>query len=81
MKLKRIGIDLAKYVFQVHGVDAAEQVVVRKRLTRGQMLRFFVQVEPTLIGMEACGSAHYWARELMKRGHTVKLIPPQYVKP
>jgi transposase len=81
MKLKRVGIDLAKHVFQVHGVDEAEQVVVRKRLTRGQMLRFFVQVEPTLIGMEACGGSHYWARELSKLGHTVKLIPPQYVKP
>ena len=81
MKLKRIGIDLAKHVFQVHGVDEAEQVVVRKRLTRSQMLRFFVQVEPTLMGMEACGGSHYWARELMKMGHTVKLVPPPYVKP
>lgn len=81
MKIKRIGIDLAKQVFQVHGVDQTESAVLRKRLTRNQMLRFFVQVEPTLIGMEACASSHYWARELGKLGHTVKLIPPQYVKP
>ena len=81
MKIKRMGIDLAKHVFQVHGVDVTEQVVLRKRLTRGQMRRFFVHVEPTLIGMEACGGAHDWARELSKLGHTVKLIPPQYVKP
>ncbi len=81
MKIKRIGIDLAKQVFQVHGVDQTEAVTLRRRLTRSQMLRFFVQVQPTLIGMEACGSAHYWARELSKLGHTVKLIPPQYVKP
>jgi transposase len=82
MKLKRIGIDLAKQVFQVHGVDhQTESAVLKRRLTRGQMLRFFAQVEPTLIGMEACASSHYWARELSKLGHTVKLIPPQYVKP
>jgi transposase len=81
MKLKRMGIDLAKQVFQVHGVDQTESVTLRRRLTRGQMLRFFTQVEPTLIGMEACASSHYWARELSKMGHTVKLIPPQYVKP
>ena len=81
MKIKRIGVDLAKHVFQVHGVDEAEVVVVRKRLTRGQMLKFFAQVEPTLVGMEACGGAHYWARELSQLGHTVKLLPPQYVKP
>lgn len=81
MKLKRVGIDIAKQVFQVHGVDESEQVVVRKRLTRKQMLKYFAQLEPTLIGMEACGGSHYWARELTKLGHTVKLIPPQYVKP
>lgn len=81
MKLKRVGIDLAKHVFQVHGVDEGEQVVVRKRLTRGQLLRFFAQVAPTLVGMEACGGSHYWARELSKLGHPVKLMPPQYVKP
>lgn len=80
MKLKRIGIDLAKHVFQIHGVDQTESVTLRRRLTRGQMLRFFAQIEPTLIGMEACASSHYWARELSKMGHTVKLIPPQYVK-
>lgn len=81
MKIKCIGVDLAKHVFQVHGVDEAERVVVGKRLTRGQMLKFFAQVEPTLVGMEACGGAHYWAPELSKLGHTAKLILPQYVKP
>ncbi len=81
MKIKRIGIDLAKHVFQVHGVDEVEQVVLKKRLRRSEMLTFFAKVEPTLIGVEACGSAHYWARELGKLGHSVKLMPPQYVKP
>lgn len=81
MKIKRIGIDLAKHVFQVHGVDECEKAVLKKRLRRGEMLTFFAKVEPTLIGVEACGSAHYWARELSKLGHTVKLMPPQYVKP
>jgi transposase len=81
MKIKRIGIDLAKQVFQIHGVDECEKAVLKKRLTRGEMLKFFASLEPTLIGVEACGSAHYWARELSKLGHTVKLMPPQYVKP
>jgi transposase len=81
MKIKRIGIDLAKHVFQIHGVDECEEVVLKKRLRRSEMLTFFAKVKPTLIGVEACGSAHYWARELSKLGHTVKLMPPQYVKP
>lgn len=81
MKIKRIGIDLAKHVFQVHGVDECEKAVLKKRLRRGEMLTFFAKVEPTLIGVEACGSAHYWARALSQLGHTVKLLPPQYVKP
>jgi transposase len=63
MKVTRIGVDLAKHSFQVHGVDAHDKVVVRKQLTRGKMLTFFAQLPPCLIGMEACGSAHYWARE------------------
>ena len=82
MKLKRIGVDLAKSVFQVHGVDSHEQVQVRKQLRRSQMLDFFRQVEsPCVVAMEACGSAHYWGRELIKLGHEVRLISPQFVKP
>ena len=81
MELKRVGVDLAKRVFQVHGVDAGERPVVRKALSRTQMRLFFQNLQPTLIGMEACGSAHYWARELAALGHEVKLIPPQFVKP
>lgn len=81
MELKRVGMDLAKRVFQVHGVDAGERPVARKALSRAQMRQFFQTLAPTLIGMEACGSAHYWARELAAMGHVVKLIPPQFVKP
>lgn len=81
MKLKRIGIDLAKQVFQVHGVDSHEQVKCRKQLKRHQVLEFFCQLEPCLVVMEACGSAHYWARELRTQGHEVRLIAPQFVKP
>lgn len=75
-----IGVDLAKNVFQVHSVDAHGKVVVAKALKRKQMRPFFEKLEPCLIGMEACGSAHYWARELTTLGHTVKLMPPIYVK-
>lgn len=81
MKLKRIGVDLAKQVFQVHGVDSHEQVKCRKQLKRHQMQDFFRQLEPCVVAMEACGSAHYWARELGKLGHEVRLIAPQFVKP
>ena len=81
MKLNRIGLDLAKQVFQVHGVDSHEQVKCRKQLKRQQMLDFFRQLEPCLVVMEACGSAHYWARELRVLGHEVRLIAPQFVKP
>lgn len=80
MQVTTIGLDLAKSVFQVHGVDADGTVIVRKALRRAQVLSFFAQLPPCLIGMEACGSAHYWARELSKLGHTVKLMPPSYVK-
>jgi len=76
-----IGLDLAKLVFQVHGADEGGMPVVRKKLRRGQMLGFFASLSPCLVGMEACGSAHYWARELQALGHEVRLIPPQYVKP
>jgi len=81
MNIKRIGIDLAKQVFQLHGVDRLERVVLRKQLRRAQMHEFFKDLPPCLIGMEACGSSHYWARELGKYGHQVKLIAAQFVKP
>ena len=77
----RIGMDTSKYIFQVHGVDGSEQPVLRKRLARKQMLDFFAKLPPTVIGMEACGTSHHWARELKKLGHEVKLIAPQHVKP
>ena len=81
MKTTTIGIDLAKIVFQIHGVDERGKMSVRKQLKRAEMLSYFVNLEPCLIGMEACGSAHYWARKLEGYGHTVKLIAPQFVKP
>lgn len=81
MNIKRIGLDLAKQVFQLHAVDHCERVVLRKTLRRSQMLTFFTRLEPCLIGIEACGSSHYWARELTRLGHTVRIIPPQFVKP
>jgi transposase len=81
MNIKRIGIDLAKQVFQVHGVDSHEQAVLKKKLKREQMLAFFRELPPALIGLEACSSAHYWGRELQRLGHTVKLMAPQFVKP
>src|SRR6266567_3007224 len=79
-KIARIGIDTSKSVFQLHGVDEKEQVVLRCRLRRRNFLAFFAKLEPTVIGLEACGASHYWARELEKLGHEVVLIPPQYVK-
>ncbi|MEA2808564.1 MAG: transposase, partial [Rhodospirillaceae bacterium] len=79
-KITTIGLDLAKHVFQVHGVDEAEGVVVRRQLRRGQLLAFFAGLPPCLVGMEACATAHYWARELTALGHEVRLMPPQYVK-
>ena len=81
MKVTTIGVDLAKSVFQVHGVDGSGKASVRKRLRRNQVLPFFAQLPECLIGMEACSGAHYWARELQKLGHTVKLMAPQFVKP
>jgi transposase len=75
-----MGIDLAKNVFQLHGVDKHEKVVLRKQLKRSQMLEMFANKPPMLIGIEACGGAHYWARELTKLGHTVKTMAPQHVK-
>ena len=81
MKITTVGIDLAKLVFQIHGVDARGKVAVRRQLKRAEMSSYFVNLEPCLIGMEACGSAHYWARKLEGYGHTVKLMAPQFVKP
>jgi transposase len=80
-KIIRIGLDTSKSVFQLHGVNQAEQPVLRKKLRRGQVLAFFAALPPTKMGMEACGAAHYWARELRAQGHDVVLLPPQYVKP
>ena len=81
MNITTIGIDLAKNVFQVHGADEKGKAVLKKQLKRAQMLAFFANLKPCRIGMETCGSAHYWARKLQALGHTVQLIPPQYVKP
>lgn len=81
MNVTTIGIDLAKNVFQVHGADEKGKTVLKKQLKRAQMLAFFANLTPCRIGMEACGSAHYWARKLQGLGHTVQLIAPQYVKP
>jgi transposase len=81
MNVTTIGIDLAKSVFQVHGVDKDGKTVIQKRMRRSKVLEFFVQLPPCLIGMEACSSAHYWARKLREQGHEVKLMAPQFVKP
>jgi transposase len=80
MQITTIGLDIAKNVFQVHGIDADEKVVVRKQLRRSQVLEFFMALPPCLIGMEACATAHYWARELTKLGHKVRLMPARDVK-
>jgi transposase len=80
MQITTIGLDIAKNVFQVHGIDAAEKVVVRKQLRRGQMMKFFAVLPPCLVGMEACATAHYWARELTRLGHEVRLMPAKDVK-
>ncbi len=76
-----IGLDLAKSVFQVHGVDAGGQVIVRRQLKRRYVVTFFQKLSPCLVGIEACASAHHWSRELQALGHTVRLMPPAYVKP
>ena len=76
-----MGLDIAKLVFQVHGVDAGGQVIVRRQLKRRYVLTFFQKLSPCLVGIEACGSAHHWSRELQTLGHTVRLMPPAYVKP
>lgn len=81
MEVTRIGLDIAKTVFQVHGVDARDKVVVRKQLTRSKVLTYFAQLPPCRIGIEACGSAHYWGRELQKLGHDVRFMAVQLIKP
>jgi transposase len=81
MKITTIGIDLAKNVMQIHGVDGRGKAVLKRQLKRAQMAAYFANLEPCLIGMEACGSAHHWARKLEKLGHTVRLMAPQFVKP
>ncbi len=77
----RIGMDTSKNVFQLHGVDQTEGVVIRRQLRRREMIKFFESTPPTLIAIEACGSSHHWGRLLSAFGHEVRLIPPQYVKP
>jgi len=81
MKISVLGIDLAKQVFQLHGVDEQGQAVLRKKLTRSRLLAFIAQLDPCLIGLEACSSSNYWAREMKSLGHAVRLISPQFVKP
>src|SRR5919206_2479563 len=76
-----VGLDTAKNLFQVHGADARGRPVLRRKLARGKVLEFFATLPPCLVGLEACGAAHYWARELRKLGHEVRLMPPQYVRP
>ena len=81
MDITTIGFDLAKTVFQVHGADGEGRAVLRRKLRRGKVLGFFAGLPSCLVGMEACASAHYWAREIQALGHEVRLIPPQYVRP
>jgi transposase len=81
MQVTTVGLDLAKNIFQVHGVSENGEVVFNQALRRAQLLAFFEKIEPCLVGMEACGSSHYWARQLIKLGHDVRLIPAMYVKP
>jgi len=81
MEITTTGLHLAKSLFQVHGVDATGQVVVRKSLRPAQMLPFFAKLPSCLVGIEACGTSHHWALELIKLGHEVRLMPPAYVKP
>ena len=81
MKIETLGIDLAKSVFHLYGVDAYGKALMKKRLSRKKLLEFMANLAPCRIGMEACGGAHYWSRAFRKLGHEVKLLPPQYVKP
>jgi len=81
MTITTIGLDLAKYVFQVHGVDIEGNVIEKRRLRRSQVIAYFASIPRCLVGMEACATAHFWGRELARLGHEVRLMPPQYVKP
>ena len=81
MTITTIGVDLAKNSFQLHGADHTGRTVLRKKLSRSRLLAFFADLPACTVGMEACGGAHHWARELTRLGHTVRLMPPQYVKP
>jgi transposase len=81
MTIIRIGLDTAKHVFQVHGVDESEQPILHRRLGRSEVEKFFAKLAPTRIGLEACGASHYWGRVLRGLGHEVVLLPPQYIKP
>ena len=81
MHVTTVGLDLAKHVFQVHGIDQNGQVLIRRQLRRGELIGFFRRLPPCLIGMEACSTAHFWARELAALGHEVRLMPAAYVKP
>ena len=81
MNATTIGLDIAKNLFQLHGVDGGGKAALRKQLKRAQVLAYFANLPPALIGIEACAGAHYWAREWIKPGHEVRLISPQFVKP
>ena len=81
MEITTVGLDIAKRVFQLHGVDAAGKTVLRRKLQRSEVLAFFKALSPCLVGIEACGTAHYWAREIRELGHEVRLMPPSYVAP
>jgi transposase len=81
MEITTVGLDIAKRVFQLHGVDAAGKTVLRRKLQRSEVLAFFKALPPCLVGIEACGTVHYWAREIRELGHEVRLMPPSYVAP
>ena len=80
-KITTLGVDLAKNVFQLHGVDFAGKAILRREVRRSQLMKTMAQLEPCLIGIEACGGAHYWARRFAECGHQVKMMSPQFVKP
>ena len=81
MQIAVIGLDLAKNVFQVHGINDSGQAVLKRKLTRSEVLPFFAGLAPALVGIEACHTSHYWGREIAAFGHDVRLMPPQFVKP